>query len=249
MLITPYDLLVPAGEAATLEIEAERRWLTFVDPPLVDRELEVEGLGRARTDAAGIARFPLGVLAPGTHRFKVKIGRKPPEALIRVIDRNTPVIVVDIDHTIADVSPQGFILKKVQNVRPVLGSREALDELAPSMQIVYLTARDHIFTRKTKLWLRLAGMPEAPVYLRKGTRYWRTTSREHKYHRLGELRAKFPNIPWGVGDKPGDAAAYAARGIKPIMIAPGRPLEVSADVPCFPTWKNILEYLKRHSGP
>ena len=245
MMITPYDLLVPAGEAATLEVEAERRYFVFVDPPLAEVEIEVEGLGRARTGPDGLASFPLGVLPAGTHRFKVKVGRKSPEAIVRVIDRTTPVIVVDIDHTIADVSPQGFILRKVQNVRPVLGSREALDILAPSMQILYLTARDHIFTRKTKLWLRAAEFPEAPVYLRKGTRFWSHNPREHKMERLKELRPRFPNILWGVGDKPGDVAAYQAHGIRPILLAPSRPLEVGADVPCYADWKDILDHIRR----
>jgi hypothetical protein len=245
MLITPYDLLVPAGEAATLEVEAERRWATFIDPPRADLELELEGVGRARTNAQGIASFPLGVLPPGTHRFKVLHGRKAPEALVRVIEPRAPVLIVDIDHTIADVSPQGFILKKVQNVRPVPGSREALHELAPSLQIVYLTARDHIFTRKTKLWLRAADFPEAPVYLRKGTRFWTHNPREHKIERLKDLRPRFPNIKWGVGDKPGDVAAYQAHAIPPILLAESRPPEVAPDVACYADWKAILEHLRK----
>ena len=245
MLITPYDLLVPAGEAATLDVEAERRWLTFVDPPLTDVELELEGVGRAKTNADGIASFPLGVLPPGTHRFKILRGRKPPEALVRVIDPRTPVIIVDIDHTIADVSPQGFILRKVQNVRPLLGSREALDELAPTMQIVYLTARDHIFTRKTKLWLRAAEFPEAPVYLRKGTRFWSHNPREHKIERLKELRPRFSNILWGIGDKPGDVAAYQTHGIPPILLAASRPPDLAAEVAWYADWKQILQHIKK----
>ncbi|HLY12326.1 MAG TPA: phosphatase domain-containing protein [Planctomycetota bacterium] len=249
MLITPYDLLVPLGEPATLEVEVEDRWMAFIDPPVQGVELEVAGVGRATSARNGLAAFDLGVLPEGTHRLEVRYLHKSIDALVRVIPRETPVIIVDIDETIANVTPAGFILRAVRNVRPLPGSREILKELAKTMQIVYLTARDHIFTRKTKLWLRLAGMPEGPVYLRKGTRYWKTPAREHKFQRLGELRKQFPNIPWGVGDKPGDAAAYTARGIRPILIAPGRPAEVSADVPCFPTWKNILDYIRMSERP
>ena len=248
MLITPYDLLVPAGEPAVLEVEVEDRWMAFIDPPAAGIEIEVEGVGRSKSDRAGIARFDLGVLPEGTHRPVVLFNRKAVEAVVRVTPRETPLIIVDIDETIADVTPWGFIMRRVRDVLPLEGAREVLRELSKSMQIVYLTARDHIFTRKTKLWLRLAGMPEAPVYLRKNTRYWRTPAREHKLARLGELKPKFPNIKWGVGDKPGDAAAYLAHGIRPIMIAPARPLEVSADVPCFPAWKNIHEYIKQHQA-
>jgi hypothetical protein len=246
MLITPYDLLVPSGEPATLEVEAEDRWMAFIDPPARGVEIEVEGVGRAATGRNGIATFDLGILPEGTHRPVVRHHHKSIEALVRVVPRETPIMVVDIDMTIANVTPAGFVLRPVREVLPLTGSREILKEVSRTMQIVYLTARDHIFTRKTKLWLRLAGMPEAPVYLRKGTRYWSTAAREHKFRRLGELTPKFPNIVWGIGDKPGDAAAYLARGIRPILIAPGRPAEVSADVPCFPTWKNILDHIRNH---
>jgi hypothetical protein len=245
MLITPYDLLVPEGEAATLDVEAERRWLTFVDPPRADVEIEIDGVGKAKTGPDGIASFALGVLPVGLHRFRVKMKRKPPEALIQVVPRETPIIVVDIDKTIADVTPQGFIFRKVQNVRPMPGSREVLQELSKTLQIVYLTARDHIFTRKTKLWLRAAEFPEAPVYLRKGTRFWTHNPREHKIERLKELRPKFPNIRWGVGDKPGDVAAYLAHQITPILIARERPETVPADAACLPDWKAIHEKIRQ----
>lgn len=245
MLITPYDLLVPAGEPVTLEVEVEHRWATFIDPPIAGVEVDVAGVGRQKTAANGIATFPLGVLPEGSHRYVVSADRKTPEVLVRVIRREMPVVVVDIDHTIADVSPQGFILRRVKNVRTLPGSREALNVLAKLYQIVYLTARDHIFTRKTKLWLRLKGFPEAPVYLRKGTRFWSASPREHKLERLKELRAHFSNIPWGVGDKPGDVAAYAAHGIKPILIAHGRPAEVATEVPCFSDWRTILDYVQQ----
>jgi hypothetical protein len=245
VLITPYDLLLPAGEPATLDVEVERRVITFIDPAVVGEEIEIEGVGRAKTGADGIASFPLGTLPVGTHRFKVKMRRKPPEALVSIIERDRPVIVVDIDHTIADVSPQGFIFRKVQNVRPVLGSREALDEISKSMQILYLTARDHIFTRKTKLWLRAAEFPEAPVYLRKGTRFWSASPQEHKIERLKEVKSRFSNVRWGVGDKPGDVAAYIAHGIRPILLAPSRPLGVTEDVPCLADWKAILELIRK----
>jgi len=245
MLITPYDVLVPQGTPAILEVEIENPWMAFIDPPMMGVEVELEGFGKARTGNRGIATFNLGSLPVGTHRPEARLGTKSVEAVVRVIPRETPVIIIDIDETIADVTPWAFIFRRVRDVRTMPGAREVLQELSKSLQIVYLTARDHIFTRKTKIWLRFAGMPEGPVYLRKGTRYWRTPSRVHKTQRLGELKPQFPNLRWGVGDKAGDAVAYAANGIRPIMIAPRRPEEVSSGVPCFPSWKNILEYIRR----
>jgi hypothetical protein len=149
----------------------------------------------------------------------VRVGTGEVEAIVAAIPRDTPVFITDVDHTIADVSSAGFIFKSVDQVRPVEGAREALERIAGSMQLVYLTARDHIFTAKTKEWLRLNRFPEAPVYLRRRTRFWTVAARAHKLLRLRELRSSFPNIRWGVGDLPGDVHAYAAHGIPPILIS------------------------------
>lgn len=222
-LVTARDLLASAGEPAALEVEVERRFWPFFDPAIEGAEVEVEGLGKAVTDAQGEAAIPLGTLEPGVHRCPVRVRGVHAEAIVAVIPKDAPVFITDIDHTLADVSSAGFIFKRVRSVPPLDGAREALDRIAKAMQLVYLTARDHIFTRKTKEWLRLNGFPEAPVYLRRRTRFWSVRAREHKLSRLRELRLAFPNIRWGVGDMPGDAEAYAAHGIPAILIGP-RPL-------------------------
>ena len=138
MLITPYDLLVPLGEPATLEVEVEERWMAFVDPPAAGIEVELEGVGRAKSGKNGIATFDLGVLPEGTHRPVIRFNRKSVEAVVRVVPRETPVIIIDIDETIADVTPWGFIVRRVRNVLPLSGAREILKEISRTMQIVYL---------------------------------------------------------------------------------------------------------------
>ena len=222
-LVTPRDLLVPADEPAALEVEVERRFGPFLDPAREGVEVEIEGGGKALTDAQGEAVLPLGPLEAGSRRVPVRVGAVTAEAFVSVVAKDKPVFITDIDHTIADVSSVGFIFKGVRSVPTFEGSREALERIARSMQLVYLTARDHIFTRKTKDWLKLNGFPEAPVYLRRRTRFWTVRAREHKISRLRELRLAFPNIRWGVGDMPGDAEAYATHGIPAILIGP-RPL-------------------------
>jgi hypothetical protein len=222
-LVTARDLLAPADGPVNLEIEVERRYWPFFDPPLADAELEIEGQ-KVLTDRAGEARIDLGTRAPGLHRLRVRLGPATDEALVAVVAKDQPIFITDIDHTIADVSSMGFIFRSVGSVRPLAGSREALERISKKMQIVYLTARDHIFARKTREWLALHGFPPAPVYLRRRTRFWTVRARDHKVSRLRELRLAFPNIPWGVGDLPGDAQAYREHGIPPILISP-RPQE------------------------
>lgn len=233
-LVTAWDVLAPAGEAATLEVEVERWRCLFWDPPLADAQVEVEGIGRAATDARGRAELALGSLEAGVYRYRVRLHSAvweapPAEALVFTIPRETPIFITDIDHTIADVSPLGFILRPNKSVGPVPGAPEALREIARRFQVVYLTARDHVFAVKTRDWLREQGFPEGPLYLRKATRFWDTSPREHKIARLGELHARFPNLRWGVGDAPGDMEAYAAHGIAGIFLSPrGRPAPPAA---------------------
>ena len=64
-LITPRDLLVPAGEPVSFEVEVERRFAPFIDPPFAGAKLDLEGQGSAITDGEGQAAVPLRGLATG----------------------------------------------------------------------------------------------------------------------------------------------------------------------------------------
>jgi hypothetical protein len=52
------------------------------------------------------------------------------------------------------------------------------------------------------------------------------------------------NIRAGVGDLPGDAQAYAAHGIPPILIAPTRPPGLPEGALWVRTWDDILSNLR-----
>lgn len=247
LLITPRDLLVPSDEPAVLEVEVERRYAPFVDPPAAGVRVEVEGRGEAVVGPDGVARLPLGLLAPGTHALRVRqagaTGR-PVEAVVRSVPPDATVFITDIDRTIADVSPAGFILLPNRWVRPLPGAREALAALSGRMEIVYLSARDHGFLHKTRRWLRMNGFPEAPLYLRRDTRFWTVPSRDHKIARLGELRARFRNIRAGVGDLPGDIHAYAAHRIPAVLISPRAHAGLPEDTVRVTDWTAILEWVR-----
>ncbi len=243
-LITPRDLLAPAGEPLALEVELERRWMPFLDPAIEGVEIEVEGAGRAVVGPGGVAAVPLGALAPGTYRYRARWRSAEAESIVRVVPREAPVLITDIDQTIADVSAFGFVVLPNGSIRPLEGAREALAKIAGTMEIVYLTARDHIFSGKTKAWLRDNGFPEAPLYLRRGTRFWSVRARAHKVSVLREIRLRFPNIRWGVGDLPGDAQAYAAHGIPAILLG-SRPMNgLPPGTVCASTWGEIVTLIK-----
>lgn len=244
ILITPRDLLLPEGREAALAVEVEISWAPFLDPARVGAEVEVEGHGRAATGDDGLAHVPLHPLSEGSHLLRVRCGRAEAEALVQVAPATSEVLITDIDHTIADVSPAGFILKPNRWVRPLPGARDALAELAGRHRVVYLTARDHVYRGKTRAWLRSNGFPEGPLYPRAGTRFWSCRSKRHKLARLGELRASWTRIRAGVGDLPSDAEAYAAHAIPPILIAPRRPSRLPDGAVWVRSWPEILEKLR-----
>ena len=244
LLISPRDLLIPSGREASLTVEVESRWAPFIDPARSGAEVDVENHGRARTGPDGLARVPLKPLPDGLHRLRVRCGRGEAEALVRVTPGTSAVLVTDIDRTIADVSPAGFILKPNPSVRTLAGARDALASLAGRLEIVYLSARDHVYATKTRAWLRMNAFPEAPLYVRAGTRFWSCGSKRHKIARLGELRAHWTNIRAGIGDLPGDAEAYAAHGIPPIVISPVRPSRLPDGAVWVRSWTGILEILR-----
>ncbi len=251
-LITPRDLLSIPDETVTLEAEMERPVCLFIDPPIADAEIEAEGLGRGTTDGGGLARIEAGRLPEGSRRFRLRAtgerwSAPEVEALVCVARRDAPVFVTDIDQTLADVSSLGFAFRSNESVRPLDGAVEAMVEIARRMTVVYLTARDHIFTAKTRDWLDRRGFPEGPLYLRR-VRFWAASPADHKRARLEELRARFTNIRWGVGDLPGDVEAYSSRGVSPILLS-RRPLP-----PRFPgvraaSWEEVLELVVRDPRP
>jgi hypothetical protein len=164
---------------------------------------------------------------------------------VAIVPRETPIFISDIDHTIADVSSVGFIFKPMKSVLPLAGAREALEVISRRMQLVYLSARDHIFARKTRAWLALHQFPDAPLYLRRRTRFWTVGAADHKVARLGELRSRFPNLRWGIGDMPGDVRAYALHGISPILIGPRTLPNLPPSTLQVSRWSEVLDHVLR----
>jgi phosphoglycolate phosphatase-like HAD superfamily hydrolase len=241
----PRDQLAPAGDDVALEVEVETVLAPFADPPAPGVHVEVQGFPPAVSGDDGVAVLPLGRLPPGTHRLLARAAGRSAEALVRVVPREARVLLTDVDGTIADCSAAGFIVRPMRSIRPLPGSAEALTALSSSMEIVYLTARDHVFRAKTLEWLRLNRFPEAPVYLRRGTRFWSCPSRRHKVLRVGELKERFPNFAAGIGDLRGDLLAYAAHGIPAIQIGP----RALPGLPEGAVWAKDWEEIRRRLSP
>ena len=249
-ILTLEDTVVASGSSAALTGWLERDLGFFWDPDLPGEEIEFfseEGtIGFARTGSDGRARLEIRNLSPGIHRFRAQLSQKSRyhaprvEAYIAVYETGEPVLVTDIDMTLAHCSPLGFITKSNLAVRPLIDSPISLQNLSRDYRIVYLSARDHVFVPKTRAWLRMNGFPNGPLLLRR-KRFNRASPLEHKRERLREVKREVGGMRYGIGDKPHDVVAYHEQGIRPIWITnktngalPGETIRVSS-------WKEIVK--------
>jgi hypothetical protein len=246
-LVTPEDVVAPEGRPLTLQATVERDILPLWDPPLagVDVTFRSEGriLGVARTDERGVARLTLPAPAgPGRMRVVADIAGPlaAPEApfLVDTLPPDREVAVVDIDGTVADVHPRWQGLRDNRKIHPLAGAVESVRALSERFAVVFLTARDHIFRAKTRDWLREHGFPDAPVLMRRGKRYWNQSSESHKRERLSELAVP---LRIGVGDAPGDAAAYAGSGMRAYLLGGAR----FAGAFSVQGWREIMDDLAK----
>jgi hypothetical protein len=250
-LVTAEDLLALPHGRVRLIARLERYIIRFFDPPLRGRKIEFfEGdrrLGEAVTDDRGFATLEVEVGAVGRRRFRVVSPRAEESAIVDVLPADAPVLVLDVDHTITEISTFRFAFTSNPNIHSLPDAIDVIPRLAKRFSIVYLTARDHSFLGKTRSWLRLNNLPDGPVFLRR-RRFWSQAAVDHKLERLGELK-RTHRIVAGVGDLPTDVKAYLSNGMAAYHMDPGGKwphLEGSTKVR---SWKELEEKLTATSAP
>ncbi|MCF8060042.1 MAG: hypothetical protein K9K67_12145 [Bacteriovoracaceae bacterium] len=154
------------------------------------------------------------------------------------------VIIVDIDHTIADVSVSEFLFKNYKEIPKLPFSSDVLNALKGKYDIIYLTARHEMFKEHTMNWLKYNNFPEGPVL------FWNLVDfpffdSEYKYNRLTSLKEKGINIAFAVGDKDSDIEAYSKHKLKSFII---RDIYNSADYPAVTFVKSWTEIKGQISG-
>jgi hypothetical protein len=165
---------------------------------------------------------------------------------IAVRDNNTQILITDIDHTIADVSSAGFLVKSNEDVQAFANSAEVLGRLSKKYTIVYLTGREEIFMTKTKAWLKLRNFPSGPAF------FWDLgkkpfSSGEYKTEAIKELKKTFPNITVGMGDLVTDAKAYLDNDMRAFIIGESKPDDLPEKARFVKTWLEIENELAEES--
>jgi len=135
------------------------------------------------------------------------------EFIINVMNKCHPAIIVDIDHTIANISSLEFIVKKYNKVPTFDQAVEKLKLLSLNYRIIYLTARNDMLMQATRDWLNFLNFPKGPIY------FWNYSKHPfsvefYKKNILKTLSQKFKNIIAGIGDQETDILAYQSIGLR-----------------------------------
>ena len=179
-------------------------------------------LGQARTDQDGNAEIEVTAPAAGhlclLARLEDPDVRKTAlpaaEIIVAARPKEARMIVVDLDQTIVGGTLGDVLARRAP---PIADSQAVLTRAAKDYTIVYLTDRSAMFTAVTKNWLRQYDYPLGPLLTNSPTGFL-VGSEKFKTAALKALKARYPAIQWGIGDQPGDARAYTANGLTPILL-------------------------------
>ncbi len=208
----------------------------FVD----DREVgddQTDDEGQARVEsrpAAGVRRYTARTLVGG--RELLAAGR------VFAWDDERVIIAVDIDQTVERTEYKGLILEDEGDPSdPLKRSAETLRALAEDFAILYLTGRPRFLLDKTRDWLREHEFPDGPVIT---ARSLRESLRPGAFKRnmLHDVRAEWPKLLIGIGDKASDADAYGANEMLTIVLARTDRGEYGPHALVFRDWKALASF-------
>ncbi len=227
-LATPHDAVTTPGQAVNVEAKFERKGFYFFNPDLRNEPVRFDfGSGvtaNASTDRDGLAaigiRAGLGVY-PFSAELSARSNAPTADGRLFVLDPATPVAIVDIDHTLSDLSTWRVPFQGA-DAPTFPDAPQLINDLARTHQIIYLTARDDSFDAISRAFLARHGFPDGPViYNDLGATTWAELEQldegkhgEFKLAAIQGLQARGVNVVLGIGDKPTDAFAYETSGIQ-----------------------------------
>jgi len=222
-----FDTLTEPNQPVELTARLRKvKYLREISDVILEFSLDGQPVGTVTTDDEGSATLRWTPPAAGDYEFSVKILRIPEGMDLRLLDtpavpllagvrdKQTPFVVIDLDHTVVDSS---FFRVLIGGGKPMAGSAAVTSQIASKYTIIYLTHRPDLLTRTSKSWLRKNGYPLGPLLV---SRLSQTIepSGQFKTARIAELKKNFPNIKIGIGDKLSDAQAYVDNGMTAYLI-------------------------------
>ncbi|MFA5780489.1 MAG: hypothetical protein WC947_10185 [Elusimicrobiota bacterium] len=247
--LVTYDSIAVPGQEVILTAKIEKKIL-FFRPDIKGEKLlfyiDNKKTGESVTDNDGFAYLPCTINKQGIFELTVRVSTiseyfsDTASAKIFCSDKDKPAVIVDIDHTVADVSWLGYILKSNNKVKPLKNAPDVLQELSKSYNLIFVTKREDVFLQKTEDWLKMYKFPDAPVFFWDWGNY-PISSAKYKTQRIKMLKKIWKNISIGIGDRDTDIKAYLANGLKVIKI--GKENKVIPDVTFVSDWDDIQNLL------
>jgi hypothetical protein len=234
LLFQGYDTLATPGQPVKLTASLQGGdYLKGVEGYRVGYYLLDKKIGQALTDDDGLAEIAFTPEAIGNHIVLARledpdVRKFAIEAVEIVVSTQTatrPMVIVDLDHTLV---ASGFGDVLAGRADPMPDSDRVMERLARRRTIIYLTHRPQLFTEGTKRWIRKYNYPTGAL-LTSTLREFFSGSGPYKSAKIEELKATFPKIEIGIGDKPSDVQAYAANGLKAVLIIHPDAIDTSAE--------------------
>lgn len=231
-LFYAYDTLAYPGKPVDLAVRLQSTSnLSGIEGVTVGFYQDSKLFGSAKTDEDGLAKIRCTPPKVGDYLFSARItavGLSPggddeqrkllavseTPLLVAAHDKETPIVVIDLDHTVVESS---FFRVLIGGARRMRDSQEVTTRLARTYAIVYLTHRPDVLTVKSKKWLKANGFPHGALLVSRLKQAF-GDSGKYKSGRLADLRKSFPNVKIGIGDKLSDAQAYVDNGLTAYLI-------------------------------
>jgi hypothetical protein len=228
-LLTVEDRVCRVGEKARMVGKIEYHGVFIFNKGLDDRKLffyiDDKLVGTDESNGEGYAGVKYRCDSPGNHRLFVAYDNdatRRAEASAELFvwpDDDRPIIVVDIDDTLAKSSPLRLVFKSRDRSPPMEDAADVLGELSRHFHIVYLTARPRELFVKTRQWLNQHGFPAGPVLTWDEDKDpWSRT--DYKKARIDQLQDEFKHVTIAVGNSSKDHEAYLKRKLFSIIIKP-----------------------------
>lgn len=234
LLFQGYDTLATPGQAVRLTASLQGGdYLKGMEGYQVGYYRMDKKIGEARTDDDGLAEIAFTPEGVGNHVVLArledpdvrKFAIEAVEIVVSTQEPTRPMVVVDLDHTLV---ASGFGDVLAGRADPMPDSDRVMERLARRRTIIYLTHRPQLFTEETKRWIRKYNYPTGALLTSTLSEFF-AGSGPYKSAKIEVLKATFPKIEIGIGDKPSDAQAYAANGLKAVLIIHPDAIDTSAE--------------------
>jgi hypothetical protein len=256
-VIQGHDKLALPGQEVELVVKLEKAkvfpFRSDIKKQMIHFYFQGKLLGEAKTKKDGLAKLKVVFDKKGIKIIKSNLSPKSKykanqtDNRILVLGADEPILITDIDHTIADISVREYLRTPDEDIPELFGASKTLNILIEDFHIVYLTARDDYFIKRSKFWLDFMNFPKGPAFFW-DFGFWNGVPFDHgefKELQIRKLRKMHHKILIGVGDKPHDVTAYRRNGLRAYYI--GLPGEVLAKgTITVRSWDEISKHLLEH---